>query len=186
MGKQDHFASAYGNLNVFTFQPDEIVTVEPVFYRPETHREFENNLLLFYTRLKRDASEVLASQNQATPKKRDVLRQMRDLVPESRDILSSGVKLNRFGEILHQGWELKRSITDEISNGEIDAYYQRAQSAGALGGKLLGAGGGGFLLFYVEPRNQRRVIDALCDLYHLQVGLDAEGSRITYYDQTKV
>ena len=186
MGKQDHFASAYGNLNVFSFHESEKVTVEPVFYRPEIRQELENNLLLFYTRLKRDASEVLETQNQATANKRDILRQMRDLVPELRDVLASGINLSRFGEILHQGWELKRSITTEISNSEIDEYYQRARSAGALGGKLLGAGGGGFLLFYVEPQNHQRVIRALGDLYHMQVGLDAGGTRITYYDQTKV
>jgi D-glycero-alpha-D-manno-heptose-7-phosphate kinase len=186
MGKQDHFAAAYGNLNVFTFHADEKVTVEPVFYRPETRMELEKNLLMFYTRLKRDASEVLTSQEQATPNKREVLRQMRDLVPELRDVLARGINLNRFGEILHAGWELKRSITSEISNTEIDEYYHRARLAGALGGKLLGAGGGGFLLFYVEPQNQQRVIDSLQELYHIQVGLDAGGSRITYYDQTKV
>ena len=141
---------------------------------------------MFYTRLKRDASEVLTSQEQATPSKREVLRQMRDLVPELRDILAKSVNLNSFGEILHAGWELKRSISSEISNSEIDEYYQRARLAGALGGKLLGAGGGGFLLFYVEPQNQQRVIESLQELYHIQVGLDAGGSRITYYDQTKV
>ena len=186
MGKQDHFATAYGNLNVFTFHADEKVSVEPVFYRPETRMELEKNLLMFYTRLKRDASEVLTSQEQATPSKREVLRQMRDLVPELRDILAKSVNLNSFGEILHAGWELKRSITSEISNSKIDEYYQRARRAGALGGKLLGAGGGGFLLFYVEPQNQQRVIESLQELYHIQVGLDAGGSRITYYDQTKV
>ena len=186
MGKQDHYATAYGNLNVFTFHADEKVSVEPVFYRPETRMELEKNLLMFYTRLKRDASEVLTSQEQATPSKREVLRQMRDLVPELRDILAKSVNLNSFGEILHAGWELKRSITSEISNSEIDEYYHRARRAGALGGKLLGAGGGGFLLFYVEPQNQQRVIESLQELYHIQVGLDAGGSRITYYDQTKV
>ena len=186
MGKQDHFASSYGNLNIFTFMPDETINVDPVFYRPEVHKELESNLMLFYTHLKRDASEVLKSQNQATPEKRNVLRQMRDLVPELRDILASGVDMHRFGEILHQGWKLKRSITPQISNGEIDKYYQRAREAGASGGKLLGAGGGGFLMFYVEPQNQQRVIESLCDLYHLQIGLDTGGTRITYYDQTSV
>ena len=95
MGKQDHYASAYGNLNVFTFLADEGVNVEPVFYRPKTLKEIENNLLLFYTRLKRDASDVLAIQEQAISKKRKVLRKMGDLVPELRDVLSTGVNLNR-------------------------------------------------------------------------------------------
>lgn len=185
IGKQDHFASAYGNLNVFTFHQDEKVTVEPVFYRKEIWQKLEDNLLLFYTFLKRDASEVLTSQNLSAPQNFEILRQIRNLVPELRDVLVSGINLNRFGEILHKGWKLKRSITDEISNCEIDDYYQRARKAGALGGKLLGAGKGGFLLFYVEPKNHQSVIQALSNLYYLKFGLDDEGTRITYYDQIR-
>jgi D-glycero-alpha-D-manno-heptose-7-phosphate kinase len=186
MGKQDHFASAYGNLNVFTFHADENVTVEPVFYRAEVRQNLEQNLLLFYTKLKRDASEVLKSQNRETPNKLDVLRNMRDLVMPMREVLSSGSNMNSFGAILHTGWVLKHSLTVAISSAEIDGYYDKALKAGALGGKLLGAGGGGFLLLYVEPQHQEKVIQSLSELYHLKVGLDTEGTRITYYDQTKI
>ena len=186
MGKQDHFAASYGDMNVLTFLSNEEVIVDPVVYRPEIRGEIENNILLFYTRVKRDASKVLKSQNIATAKKREVLRKMKDLVPELREILASGINLNRFGEILHESWVLKRSITEQISNNEIDEYYKKARNSGALGGKLLGAGGGGFLLFYVEPQNQARVIESLKDLYHMQVGFDSGGSRITYYDQNNI
>ena len=144
----------------------------------------EQNLLLFYTGIKRDASEVLRSQSLEMSNKRNVLQQMRDLVAPLREVLSSGVNLSRVGEILHEGWELKRSMMDETSSGQIDEYYIRGKNAGALGGKLLGAGGGGFLLFYVEPQNHQAVIEALSDLYQLKFGLDSGGSQIIYYGQS--
>jgi len=186
MGKQDHFASAYGDLNVFTFNVDETVSAEPVFYTNDVRNTLEQNMMLFYTELKRDASEVLESQNQATENKRSVLSQMRDLVTPLRDVLSGNQCMSTFGEILHQGWILKRSITSDISNAQIDSYYEKARKAGAIGGKLLGAGGGGFLLLYVEPINQSKVINALSELFCLDVKLDSAGTRITYYDQDRV
>jgi len=183
MGKQDHFASAYGNFNVFTFHDNEKVDVEPVFYSSEVKSNLERNLMLFYTELKRDASEVLESQNKATSDKRSVLRQMRDLVDPMREVLSGNVPLSEFGNILHEGWLLKKSITGDISTSKIDEYYSRARKVGALGGKLLGAGGGGFLLFYVEPEKQKLVEKELSELNYFRFGLDGSGSRITYYDQ---
>ena len=186
MGKQDHFASSYGDLNVFTFNTDETISAEPVFYTNEVKNTLEQNMMLFYTGLKRDASDVLESQNQATDKKRDVLVQMRDLVHPLRDVLSGNQEMANFGDILHQGWLLKKSITNDISNTQIDNYYEKARKAGAIGGKLLGAGGGGFLLLYVEPKNQAKVIDVLSGLFCLDVKLDSAGTRITYYDQDKI
>lgn len=186
MGKQDHFASAYGSLNVFTFNTDETVTVEPVFYKPQDRETLEQNLMLFYTRLKRDASEVLESQNRATPQRRDMLRKMKDQVPRLREILNNGSNLNGVGELLHEGWNMKKSLTNDISTSEVDAYYEKARKAGAAGGKLLGAGGGGFLLFYIEPHKQADVIEALSGLYPLRIKLDVWGTRITYYDQDRI
>jgi len=183
MGKQDHFASSYGDLNVLTFHADETVTVEPVFYSPITHQILEKNILLFYTKLKRDASHVLQVQNRQTSNKRAVLREMKKLVAPLRDALSESGDINLVGEILHENWQLKKSLTDIISSTEIDEYYNSARKAGALGGKLLGAGGGGFLMFYVEPEKQQAVIASLSDLLYFQVGLDKSGTRITYYDQ---
>jgi D-glycero-alpha-D-manno-heptose-7-phosphate kinase len=183
MGKQDHYASCYGSFNVFTFNPDDTVNVEPVFYRPEVKLALEKNLMLFYTGLKRDASEVLGAQNRITPAKIDVLRKMRDQVGPLREILSSGRNLHEFGRILHEGWMLKKSITSEISCQPIDKWYDRACEVGAVGGKLLGAGGGGFLLLFVEPQNQAAVKAVLRDLYFVPFKFDQAGSRITYYDQ---
>jgi D-glycero-alpha-D-manno-heptose-7-phosphate kinase len=184
MGKQDHFASAYGNFNVFTFNVNETVTVDPVFYRPEAWEELQKNLMLFYTGLKRDASEVLISQNDATPSKHDVLVKMKGLVQPLREVLSKGDDLRQVGEILHEGWMMKKSLTKEISTTGIDQNYLSARNAGAIGGKILGAGGGGFLLFYVEQDKQAAVARALPGLSHIKMGFDSSGSRITYYDQT--
>ena len=185
MGKQDHFAAAYGNLNVFTFNPDESVTVEPVLYRPEIKKAIESNLLLFYMKTKRDASNILKTQQKETQNKLNSLRELQDLVVPLRDIFSnsSGNELNKFGELLDKGWKIKRELTDKISSDEIDNYYQKAKDSGAIGGKLLGAGGGGFLLLYVETKHHQSVIDALSELFCLPIGFDDGGTRITYYDQ---
>lgn len=186
MGKQDHFAAAYGDFNVIIFTADENVSVEPVFYKPGFHQKISSNLLLFYTRKKRNASKILKIQDIKTSNKINVLREMKNLVNPLRKVLSSGEELNRVGEILHKNWELKRTLTHATSSQEIDKYYSTGLEAGALGGKLLGAGGGGFFLFYVEPKHQKAVISALSDLYHLKVGVDSSGTRITYYDQSSV
>ena len=185
MGKQDHFAAAYGNINVFTFNPDESVTVEPVLYRPEIKKAIESNLLMFYLKTKRDASDILKTQQKETQNKFNSLRELQDLVMPLRDIISnsSGNELNKFGELLDKGWKIKRELTDKISSDEIDNYYQKAKDSGAIGGKLLGAGGGGFLLLYVETKHHQSVIDALSELFCLPIGFDDSGTRITYYDQ---
>ena len=127
---------------------------------------------------------MLQVQNRQTSQKRAVLREMKNLVTPLREALSENGDLNQVGEILHENWQLKKSLTGIISSSEIDEYYIKARRAGAIGGKLLGAGGGGFLMFYVEPEKQKSVVDALNGLFHFQVGLDTSGTRITYYDQT--
>jgi D-glycero-alpha-D-manno-heptose-7-phosphate kinase len=186
MGKQDHFASAYGNLNVFTFTNDDEVLVEPVLYESTTKKRIEDNLLLFYLKTKRDASKILESQERETVNKLNELKAMKNLVEPLMKILSTGKDINNFGKILDQGWKIKRQLTDDISSSEIDEYYQKAKKYGAIGGKLLGAGGGGFLLFYVEQKNQQKLKEQLSDLYCMPVKFDNGGTRITYYDQTLV
>ena len=183
MGKQDHYAAAYGNFNIFTFDADEVVWVEPVLYKPEIKDNLEDNLLLFYTSIKRDASAILESQEEQTEEKFETLRQLQALVDPLKNILSGSDDLRKFGEILHQGWMLKKEITKEISSSKIDNYYDLAIAAGAVGGKVLGAGGGGFLLFYVEKDKQEAVKEALRDLFYLPVKFDSSGTRITYYDE---
>ncbi|MDD5108749.1 MAG: GHMP kinase [Candidatus Omnitrophica bacterium] len=186
IGKQDHYAAAYGSLNIFTFHTDGTVSVDPVFYKPEIKESLESHLMLFYTAIKRDAHKILRVQHMKTQEKRHVLAEMKSLVAPFGELLSSGANLREFGRLLHRGWLLKKSITDEISSKEIDGYYDRAMAAGALGGKLLGAGGGGFLLFFVEPKKQKAVAGALSSLYRLPFKFENAGTRITYYDQSLV
>ncbi len=183
MGKQDHYAAAYGNFNIFTFNSDEVVWVEPVLYKPKIKEDLERNLMLFYTSIKRDASAILQSQEEQTDNKFETLKKLQELVDPLKEILSGSEDLRNFGEILHKGWMLKKEITEEISSSEIDTYYEKAIEAGAVGGKVLGAGGGGFLLFYVEKNKQDSVKEALSDLFYLPVKFDSSGSRITYYDE---
>lgn len=183
IGKQDHFAAAYGNFNIFSFHQGGKVSVDPVFYHPGTKRHVEERLMLFYTALKRDASMVLKQQRDSTEAKRAVLDSMRDLVEPLRNILMHSDDPARFGAILDESWKMKRSLTESVSSSEIDGYYATARSAGAIGGKLLGAGGGGFLLLYVEPENQQAMRKSLEPLYQLPFRFDDGGSRITYYDE---
>lgn len=186
MGKQDHFASAYGGLNVFTFNSNETVTVEPVFYKAETWASLKNQFLLFYTGIKRDASDVLESQDKATIDKRQVLMKMCDLVYPLRDVISNGNNLHQIGEILNCGWSLKRSLTSDVSSSQIDHWYESARGAGAGGGKLLGAGKGGFLFFFANPDSHHYIKIALQELASLPIGFETGGTIITYYDQTHI
>ena len=114
--------------------------------------------------------------------KHSVLTEMKNLVPQLGEVINQQREMDEFGRILHVGWLLKKSISEEISSSHIDGYYQKAQDAGALGGKLLGAGGGGFLLFYVNPDQQNAVSKALLNLYELPFKFENSGTRITYYD----
>jgi D-glycero-alpha-D-manno-heptose-7-phosphate kinase len=183
IGKQDHFAAAYGKLNVFKFHKDDKVTVEPVFYQNDIKNEIEESLIMFYTRETRDASLILKSQIKNTQNKFKTLSEMKDLVNPLRQIFNEKKNISDFGKILHHGWMLKKSITSDISNTHINGYYDIAIQAGALGGKLLGAGGGGFLLFFAEKSNHDNIRKSLSNLFEMKFKFDEGGSRITYYDQ---
>jgi D-glycero-alpha-D-manno-heptose-7-phosphate kinase len=183
IGKQDHFAAAYGNLHTFTFHAGGKVSVEPVFYNPATKRHVECRLMLFFTAQTRNASEILEEQVESVEGSRGLLDAMRDLVAPMREVLMSGDDPARFGRLLDESWQLKRNLTASVSNPLIDGYYRKALEAGAVGGKLLGAGGGGFLLLYVEPDHQDAVRQALGSLKELPFRFDDGGSRITYYDE---
>ena len=129
---------------------------------------------------------MLTDQSERTIEKFQVLKKMKDQVPKFEEILSKGFNISDFGTLLDEGWRLKRSISPMISSPVIDGYYEKAMQSGAIGGKILGAGGGGFLLFYVEPQNQETVEKNLPDLFKLKFTFDDAGTRITYYDQTLI
>lgn len=184
IGKQDHYIAAYGGLQYIQFNPDESVFVDPIICLTETKKEFEKRLLLFYTGITRSASAILSVQNKNMvneKKKRETMEKMVDLTRDMQDALREN-KLKIIGKLLHKNWLLKKSMASGISNKEIDDWYNKAMKSGAIGGKILGAGGGGFLLFYVEPEKQAKVISALKDLRHIPFALEPQGSKIIFVD----
>ncbi len=180
IGKQDQYIAAYGGLQFIQFNPDGTVFVDPVIISPEARIELSRRLLMFFTGDTRDARQALAKQQAATAGKFPVLRRMCAIAREMREIMTSGRDLSVLGRLLHESWEAKRSLSDSVSNPRIDEMYERALRAGALGGKLLGAGGGGFLLFFCEPDYQRGLREALSDLRELTFSLDPQGSKIVH------
>lgn len=182
IGKQDQYASSYGGLNYIRFNKDETVFIEPLVCDQEIIRRLGKNLLMFYISNERKASTILTEQknNLNTQEKYEVVKKMMRLAEDLRDSLNKRL-FRRFGEILHEGWTLKKKLADHISNPQFDEYYNIALEAGALGGKILGAGGGGFFLFYCEPKYQKNLRKNL-RLRELQFNFDAEGSRIMFMD----
>lgn len=183
IGKQDQYASAMGGVNLIRFNPDDSVTVEPVVFAPDFREELQGSLLLFYTGLTRSASDLLRQQSDAMSaeqEKCDVVRRMAHMAEEFRHAIQDR-NLQCIGEMLHEAWGLKRSLTPQISNGIIDDLYTRARLAGALGGKLLGAGGGGFLLICAERDRQESVRRALSEYRCFPVKFDWPGSSIILY-----
>lgn len=182
IGRQDQYIAAYGGLQYIRFNPDDSVHVEPVPCSSKTIAELEARLLLFYTGETRSANEILSQQSNDTKKKLEILRRMRDLAEAMRDALAGddGADLTLFGELLHEGWALKRSVVSTISTALVDDWYARARAAGARGGKLLGAGGGGFLLIFAEADRHEAIRSALGSPRELPVGLDPLGSRIIF------
>lgn len=179
IGKQDQYIAAYGGLNQIVFHPNESVTVNRLSISGDDFRRFGSNLLLFFTNKTRDANLILKEQSETTDDKRDTLRCMRDYVPRLTDIILDA-KFDDVGRMLHENWLLKRSLVDTISNHDIDEMYQKAIDAGAIGGKLCGAGGGGFLLLYVPRDRQDNVRKAMKDYRELPFMLEQYGSRIIF------
>src|SRR5262249_36855504 len=143
-------------------------------------QELNRRLVLFYTGLTRNAREVLTRQRANTNDRRPALQRLCRIAHDLRDILTRGKDLNEFGKRLHDAWETKKAVEGSISNPAIDAHYERGLRAGALGGKLLGAGSGGFLLFYCEPHLQPRLREALADLQPVPFALEPEGTKVIF------
>lgn len=180
IGKQDQYIAAYGGFCHIRFNQDESVYVDPIVCSAATRETLQNNLMVFYTGVTRRATDILRVQNNCTDSKIEVLRKMKQLCGGLLDVVREGRSLHQFGEILHQSWRYKKTLVNAITNSSIDEYYEKATKAGALGGKILGAGGGGFLLFYVEPQNQVRVRRALMELQELPFRFEPQGSKVIY------
>lgn len=184
VGSQDQVSAAFGGLNHIRFAPDDSISVAPVALPAGRMTEFQDSLLLFFTGFSRYASEVVAEQLQNIPRKEKELSEMAAMVDEGLRILTGGRDLADFGRLLHESWMLKRSLSTRVSTPAIDAMYEAARKAGATGGKLAGAGGGGFLLLFVGADRREAVRRALASLLHVPFDLDHVGSQIIFSNLT--
>ncbi|NTU78202.1 MAG: GHMP kinase [Chloroflexales bacterium] len=185
IGKQDQYIAAYGGLQLIQFNPDETVFVDPVICRARTRQQLQARLLMLYTGATRQTADVLREQRANTERdksRRLSLRQMVDLAHDLRAALTAN-DLAAFGEILHEGWMRKRELASGISNQRIDEWYERARAAGALGGKILGAGGGGFLLLYAPEERHEAIRAALPELRQVPITFEPQGSKIIYVEE---
>lgn len=182
-GKQDQYIAAHGGLQHIRFNPDDSVFVDPVICTRETKQAVADRLMLFFTGATRPSSEILTRQASRTGERRDAVAELVAMTGEVSAILREGRELDRIGVLLHRSWEIKRTLEGSISNDELDRLYELARRGGALGGKITGAGGGGFLMLWVEPQNQGRVREALSSLRELPVALEPQGSKIIYIEE---
>jgi D-glycero-alpha-D-manno-heptose-7-phosphate kinase len=182
VGSQDQVQVAYGGLNHITFHADDEFSVRPVTISRERIQELNSNLMLFYTGIKRTAAEVAQTYVSEIEDKKRELCIIKDLVKEGLVVLSSSQDLTAFGELMHEAWRVKCGLSDKVSNAEIDALYEQAREAGAIGGKLAGAGGGGFMLLFVMPDRHSAVSEALSHLIQVPFKFDSSGSQIIFFD----
>ena len=185
VGSQDQTAAAFGGLNIINFNGGRDFDVDPIIVSNERRTELQENLMLFFTGFARIASEVAKTQIKVTPKKEKELNTILEICREGlKRLTDSKQSLDSFGELLDVQWKVKRSITNKISNKDIDDIYDAGIKAGAIGGKLLGAGGGGFMLFYVPKDQQEKVKTALKSKLFVPFRFENTGSKIIYYSHT--
>jgi D-glycero-alpha-D-manno-heptose-7-phosphate kinase len=182
IGKQDQYAAAFGGLNLIRFHPDETVSVDPVICPRQTLRDFEDAILVFFTGRTRSASELLKRQSEDTRQadRKVLLRRMVGLAHDMKRELESG-SIDQIGAILDENWSLKAQLTKGISDSQIDAWYTAGLKAGATGGKLLGAGNGGFLMFLAPPERHAAIRTALAGLKPVPFRFDRNGAQIVFY-----
>ena len=182
IGKQDQYAAAYGGLNLIRFHPDDSVSVDPVICKPSLLQELEDSTLVFFTGRTRSASAVLANQSAAmkTVERRVLMRRMVQLAFEMKAQLESGT-LEHLGDILDENWRLKAQLTSGITDPQIDNWYATGMANGAWGGKLLGAGNGGFMMFYAPQERHAKIRAALSELEPVKFRFDRTGAQIVFY-----
>jgi D-glycero-alpha-D-manno-heptose-7-phosphate kinase len=182
VGSQDQVCSAYGGVNRINFLQNGDFSVQPMTLSQSRLEELNSHLMLFYTGIKRTAAEVASTYVTHMEERAALLRQMHDYVEQSCAILSGKEDLRSFGELLHQAWLAKRGLSSKVSNAQVDAIYDEARSAGAFGGKLLGAGGGGFLLLFVPPNCRNKVKKQLSRMIQVPFEFEFSGSQIIFFD----
>jgi len=186
VGSQDQVAVSCGGFNKINFEKNGDFNVEPIILNKDRLNELENHLMLFFTGFSRTASSIAKKQIKNTVNRKSELIRMHSLVDEAKNVLTDRSDITEFGKLLYESWKLKRSLTDKISTPEIDAVYDMAMRAGATGGKLLGAGGGGFVLFFVKPELQERVRKKLRKLLLVKFRFENMGSQIIFYRDSAI
>ena len=182
VGIQDQIVTSFGGLNHVVISPDGGYDVQPLILGRERSALLQNHLMLFFTGISRNASDVAAAQIEAIPDKSGELHKISEMVDEGRNIVTGNADITHFGRLLHEAWLVKRSLSNRISTSEIDGIYEAGRHAGAVGGKLLGAGGGGFMLLFVRPEDQLNVKEELNSLLHVPFAFESSGSQIIFYD----
>lgn len=182
VGSQDQIAVAHGGFNRIIFHNDHNFKIEAMTLQKEKIRRLQGHLMLIFTGFSRFASEIAADQIRNTPQKERELNKMRQIVDQAVDVLNNGRNIVEFGKLLHESWQIKKQLSNRISNPDIDSLYKKALKSGAVGGKLLGAGGGGFMLLFVKPDNRQKVSRALRDFLEVKFNFENEGSQIIYYN----
>src|SRR5258708_5055988 len=182
VGSQDQVSAAYGGLNYIRFHQNGEITVNPVVVAPERLRELNNHLLLFYTGIKRTASDIAESYVTDIESRKRQLRLLKDLTDEGLSVLTGKGDISAFGELLDEAWSSKRSLSVKVSNSFVDEIYNTAKQAGASGGKLLGAGGGGFILLFASPDHLDAIRSALTNLIYVPFKFEFSGSQIIFMD----
>jgi D-glycero-alpha-D-manno-heptose-7-phosphate kinase len=186
IGKQDQYAAAFGGINLIRFHPNESVSVDPIICKPELIDEMEDSILVFFTGRTRSASEVLSNQYLAmrSDDRRALMRRMVQLAFGMKEQLESG-SLEHIGEMLDENWRLKSQLSKGITDAEIDDWYAAGMANGALGGKLLGAGNGGFIMFYAPPERHKDIIKKLSILQPVKFKFDRNGTQIVFYKPSR-
>jgi D-glycero-alpha-D-manno-heptose-7-phosphate kinase len=182
VGAQDQVITAHGGLNRIDFLPDDTFSVSPLILKRDRLVALQAHCMLIFTGFTRIASEIAAEQVKKTPQNAPELKQMYEMVAAAQRLLSSDGDLGDFGRLLHENWQLKRKLSSRISSTEIDSIYEAGRAAGAVGGKILGAGGGGFLLLFARPEDQPKIRAKLDKLLHVPFRFEALGSQIIHYD----
>ncbi|MBE0657323.1 MAG: kinase [Bryobacteraceae bacterium] len=186
VGSQDQVSAAYGGFNRIDFRTDGAIDVRRVLAPAQRLNELQDHLALFFTGFSRTASEVATEQIRLTPERQRELQLMKEMVGEAESIVAgSNRPIGDFGKLLHEAWQVKRTLTDKISNPLIDEIYEAGRSAGALGGKLLGAGGGGFMLFFVPPERREELRVRLNKLLCVPIAFSSKGSQVVVYEPEK-
>ncbi len=185
VGVQDQIETAYGGLNRIVITQSGDFEVNPLVLPTTQMTALHDHLVLFFTGVSRTASDIAAEKIKSIPLKQQEMHEMHQMVDSATHILSRGNDITDFGRLLHESWMLKRQISASISPTFIDAIYEKGRKAGALGGKLLGAGGGGFMLFFIKPEHKPQLYDALKDLLLVPFEFENGGSQIIYYDNQR-